>query len=157
MIDFNIIKIDKINFNLKKTNFYIKHDKKNIEFYVNDTINITPITCYKYKYNMLLKIDDNTKKLIEDIEEKFLNENNIKKENYIPIIKTNDNGNVIKVKILNRYKKVLVDCFDKYKEPILYTEIEKFTKMKCLIHISNFWNYNNKYGLLVFLKKIYIN
>jgi len=155
MIDFNLIKLDKINFNNKKTNYYIKHDNNNIEFYVKDTINITPVTSYNYKYNIILKIDENTKELIEQIENKFLTENNISRENYIPIIKQNDKGYVIKLKIMNRYKKVLFDCFDEDKDPISYTEIEKFTKNKCLIHISNFWNFNGKFGLLVYAKKFY--
>lgn len=156
MLDFKLINLDRINFNIKKTNFYIKYDKKkNVEFYVNKTINITPVTCFKYKYNIILKIDEETKKLIEQIENKFLEENYIKRENYIPIVKQNDKGFVIKLKIMNRYKKVIFDCFDEDKEPISYTEIEKFTKNRCLIHISNFWTYNGKCGLLVYAKKLH--
>ena len=154
MIDINIIKINKINFNLKKTNTYIKYNDKQLEFYVNDTINITPVSSFKNKYNIIIKIDEKTKNIIEEIENKFLNDNNIKKENYIPIIKQNDKGYVIKLKIMSRYKKVLINCFDEDKEPILYSDIEKFTKIKCHIHICNFWNFNGKYGLLIYAKKI---
>lgn len=155
MIDFKLINLDRINFNSKKTNFYIKHNEKNIEFYVNDTINVTPITCYYGKYNMIIKIDEQTKELIEKIENKFIEENNISKEDYIPIVKQNDKGFVMKLKVMNRYKKVILECFDEDKEPISYTEIEKLTKMRCAIHISNFWNYKGKYGLLVYAKKIH--
>lgn len=155
MLDFKLIKINKINFNIKKTNFFIKQENKKIEYYINDTINITEVSEYNNKYNIVIKINEETKDLIESIENKYIEENNIPRENYIPIIKENEKGSVIKLKIMNRYRKVLLDCYDEDKDPISYTEIEKYTKMRCAIHISNFWNYNGKCGLLVYAKKIY--
>lgn len=154
MLNINLYNIEKINFYKKKTNYYIKYDKNPVEFYINDTINITPITCYKNKYNIILKIDDKSKEIIENIENKFINRYSIDKNDYIPVIKNNEKGNVIKLKIMNRYKKLLIDLYDINKEPIMTTDLEKFTKVRCLINISNFWSFNEKYGLLVYCKKI---
>jgi hypothetical protein len=154
MLNINSYNIEKINFNKKKTNYYIKYDKKPIEFYVNNTINITEITSYKNKSNIIIKIDEKTKEIIENIENKFINQYYIDKNDYIPIIKNNEKGNVIKLKIMNRYQKLLIDLYDINKEPIVVNDLEKFTKIKCLIHIGNFWNYNEKYGLLIYCKKI---
>ena len=154
MLDRNLIKISKINFNKKKTNYYIKHDDKKMEFYIRDTINIFPISNYNKKYNLVIKIDDETKELIKNIENKFIEENKIERKNYIPIIKENDKGNIIKLKILYRYEKLVLECFNKNKEHIFYKDIDKHTKMDCLINICNFWNYNNKYGMIIYLTKI---
>ena len=154
MLDINIYNKSKINFNKKKTNFYIKHGDNKVSFYVNKTINITPINCYKNKYNILIKIDDRTKEIIQSIEEKYIEEMEIKKEDYIPIVKTNDKGNVVKLKVMNRYSKLIIDLFDEEKDPITQDELEVNSKIKCLIEISNFWNFNNKSGLLIYAKKI---
>ena len=154
MIDLNFINKKKINFNKKKTNYYVNYDNKSFEFYIKDTINIFPITNYGNKYNLVIKINDDIKQIIEDIENKFLVQHNIEKKNYIPIIKTNDKGNIIKLKIMYRMNKLILDCYNKDKQNILYSDIQKNTNIKCLVKISNFWNYNNKYGLLIYLKKI---
>lgn len=154
MIDRNVINIKKINFKKKFSNYYIKHNDNDIKFYIRNTINIFPITNKGNKYNLTIKLDDETKKIIEDIEKKFIEENDIDPDDYIPIIKTNDKGNIIKLKIMCRYNKLILNCVDKMKQPILYSDIEKYTKMVCKIHICNFWNYKGKYGLLVYVNGI---
>ena len=154
MLDINLFDIEQVIFRNKKTNFYIKQGKNKLVFYVRKTINITPITCYKYKYNIIIKIDERTKDIIEAIEEKFIQENNIKKENYIPIIKQNDKGFVIKLKIENRYNKITTELLDEDKDPMSYMDLEKMSKIDCVIDIRNFWNFNGKFGLLVYAKKI---
>jgi CRISPR/Cas system CMR subunit Cmr4 (Cas7 group RAMP superfamily) len=154
MIDRNIININKINFKKKFSNYYIKHDDNDIKFYIRNTINIFPITNRDNKYNLTIKLDDETKKIIEDIETKFIEQNNINEDDYIPIIKTNDKGSILKLKIMNRYNKLVLKCMDRFKQGILYSDIEKYTKMDCKIHICNFWNYKGKYGLLVYVNGI---
>ena len=154
MLDINSYKVSRINFNKKKTNFYIKHGDNKVSFYVNKTINITPINCYNNKYNILIKIDDRTKEIIESIEEKYIQDMEIKRADYIPIVKTNDKGNVVKLKVMNRYKKLIIDILDEEKDPITQYELEVNCKIKCQIEISNFWNFNNKSGLIIYAKKI---
>lgn len=155
MLDINLFDIEQVIFNNKKTNFYIKQSKNKIVFYVKKTINITPITCYKYKYNIIVKIDNRTKEIIESIEKKFIKEYKIKEEDYIPIIKQNEKGNVIKLKIENRYNKIITEILDEDKDAMCHGDLEQFSKINCAIDIRNFWNFNGKYGLLVYAKKIH--
>jgi hypothetical protein len=157
MIDKNIININKINFKKNFSNFYIKHNDNHIKFYIRNTINIFPITNKGNKYNLTIKLDEDTKKIIEKIEKKFIEENGINQDDYIPIIKTNDKGSIIKLKIMYRYNKLILKCIDRFKQEILYSDIEKYTNMDCKIHICNFWNYKGKYGLLVYLNEIKLN
>ena len=154
MLDVNTYKVNRINFNKKKTNFYVKHGDIKVSFYVNKTINITPISGYKGKFNIIIKIDDRTKEIIESIEEKYIQDMEIKRENYIPIIKQNKKGNVVKLKVMNRYNKLIIDLFDEERDPITQDELEVNSKIKCQIEISNFWNFNNKSGLIIYAKKI---
>jgi hypothetical protein len=143
--------IDKINFISKKSNFYPKYNNKKISFYIKDTFNVTPISEYKGKYNILVKMDENTKTFIKDIEKKFMEENNIDKDDYIPLYKEE----IIKLKIYNHYKKLSVEVFDEDKKMIGYQSLGKNSKIKCLIEINNFWNYNGKYGMIIYVKKIF--
>ena len=154
MLDINLFDIEKVNFKNRKTNYYIKQGKNKIVFYVRKALTVTPITCYKYKYNIIIKIDDRTKEIIESIEQKFIQHNDIKEKDYIPIVKTNDKGNVIKLKIENRYSKILTEVLDEDKDAMLYSDIESLEKIDCVIDIRNFWNFNGKFGLLVYAKKI---
>ena len=161
MLDINSYKINRINFNKKNTknpnfnDYNIIYGDKKVSFYIKKTINITPITCYKNKYNIIIKIDDESKQVIESIEEKYIVEMKINREDYIPIIKQNDKGSVIKLKVMNRYKKLEIDILDEEKDPITSDELEKNDKINCLIEISNFWNFNGKTGLIIYAKKIY--
>ena len=155
MLDINLFDIEQVSFRNKKTNYYVKQGKNKIVFYVRKTINITPITCYNYKYNIIIKIDDRTKEIIESIEKKFIAENKIKEEDYMTIIKQNDKGNVIKLKLENRYHRLTTELFDEDTDAMCSDDLEKFSKINCAIDIRNFWNFNGKYGLLVYAKKIY--
>ena len=125
-----------------------------VSFNVNKTINITPINCYKNKYNILIKIDERTKEIIQSIEDKYIQDMEIKRKDYIPIIKENDKGCVVKLKVMNRYRKLMIDLFDEEKDPITQDELEVNSKIKCQIEISDFWNFNGKSGLLIYAKKI---
>ena len=66
-------------------------------------------------------------------EDKYIEEMDIKREDYIPIIKQNSKGNVIKLKVMNRYKKLEIDILDEEKDPITHDELEKYDKINCLI------------------------
>ena len=154
MIDLNVYKVNRINFNKKKTNYYIRYGENKVSFYVNKTINITPISSYKGKCNIIIKIDERTKEVIESIEEKYIEEMGIKREDYIPIVKQNDKGCVVKLKVMNRYKKLIIDLFDEENDPMCQDELEVNSKIKCQIEISNFWNFNNKSGLIIYATKI---
>ena len=154
MLDINLFDIEKVSFKNKKTNYYVKQGKNKIVFYVRKTINVTPISEYKYKYNIIIKIDDRTREIIESIEQRFIQENNIKEEDYMRIVKQNDKGSVIKLKIENRYSKITTELVDEDNDAICVDELEALSKIDCVIDIRNFWNFNGKFGLLVYAKKI---
>ena len=156
MLDINLFDAEKVIFKNKKTNYYVKQGKNKVVFYVRKTINVTPITQKEdtNKFNIIIKIDDRTKEIIQSIEQKFIQENDIKEENYIPIVRQNDKGNVMKLKIENRYSKITTELLDEDKDAICVDELEALSKIDCVIDIRNFWSFNGKFGLLVYAKKI---
>ena len=48
---------------------------------------------------------------------------------------------------------MILDVFDKNKEYISYTDIEKYQKIQCLIEIDRIWEYNDKNGFIILVKK----
>jgi hypothetical protein len=156
MLDFNIITINKINFNLKrqrKKEFHIiKHDNNVITFYAKDTV----VTYHKYANSYGIKINDQIKKLIEEIENKFIKYNNITENQFNKTVKTNDKGNNIFVTTRKRGGKFVTEYYNEDKEPIMHDNIEVNDKVKCLISIEQVYcDKNNNYGLNIYVEKIY--
>lgn len=156
MLDFNLITLDKINFNLKRQRrkefHLINHGGKVITFYAKDTV----ITYHKYANSYGIKITDEVKKLIEGIENKFMGENNIAETRFNRTVKTNDKGNNMFVTTRKRGGKFVTEYFDEDKEPILHDNIEVNNKVKCLITIEQVYcDKNENYGLNIYTEKIY--
>jgi len=156
MFDINNYIDENLEIYEKNNNYYICYNKKKIQFYLKKSLTITEITEYKGKTNILVKIEDEYKIFLKKLEKKFLKKFNIEEENLISLIKENEKGNIIKLKINKRNKKIILDVFNKNKEHISYKDIEKYQKIRCLIEIDRIWNYNNKNGFIIIVKKIYI-
>jgi len=156
MFDINNYIEENLEIYEKKGNYFITYNKKKIQFYLKKSLTITEITEYKGKNNILVKIEDEYKNFFKKLENIFLKKFNIKKDNLITLIRENDKGNIIKLKINKRNKKIILDVFDKNQEYISYKDIEKYQKIRCLIEIDRIWDYNDKNGFIILVKKIYI-
>ncbi len=156
MFDINNYIDENLEIYEKKGNYFITYNKKKIQFYLKKSLTITEITEYKGKNNILVKIEDEYKIFLKKLEKIFLKKFNIEKDRLITLIRENEKGNIIKLKINKRNKKIILDVFNKNGEYISYDEIQKFQKIKCLIEIDRIWEYNKKNGFIVIVKKIYI-
>jgi hypothetical protein len=156
MFDINNYIEDNLEIYEKKGNYYITYNKKKIQFYLKKSLTITEISEYKGKINILIKIEDEYKNFFKKLEKIFLKKFNKEEEDLITLIRENDKGNIIKLKINKRNKKIILDVFDKNQEYISYKEIEKYQKIRCLIEIDRIWDYNDKNGFIIIVKKIYI-
>jgi len=96
------------------------------------------------------------KNFFKKLEKIFLKKFNIEEDNLITLIRENEKGNIIKLKINKRNKKIILDVYDKNQEYISYKDIEKYQKIRCLIEIDRIWDYNDKNGFIIIVKKIYI-
>jgi hypothetical protein len=155
MFDINNYIEDNLEMYENKGNYYITYNKKKIQFYLKKSMAITKISEYRGKINILVKIEDEYKIFFKKLENIFLKKYNIEKNNLISLIKENEKGSIIKLKINKRNKKMILDVYKK-EEPISYEDIEKFDKIRCLVEIDKIWNYNNKNGFLIIVKKINI-
>lgn len=140
----------------KKGNYFITYNKKKIQFYLKKSLTITEITEYRGKNNILVKIEDEYKDFLKKLEKIFLKKFNIEEDKLITLIRENEKGNIIKLKINKRNKKIILDVYDKNEEYISYKEIEKYQKIRCLVEIDRIWDYNDKNGFIIIVKKIYI-
>lgn len=156
MFDINNYKDENLEIYNKKGNYFITYNKKKIQFYLKKSLTITEITEYKGKINILVKIEDEYKLFFKKLEKIFLEKFDIDKNRLITLIKENEKGNIIKLKINKRNRKIILDVFDKNKEYISYEDIQKYQKIKCLIEIDRIWEYNEKNGFIVIVKEIYI-
>jgi len=156
MFDINNYIEENLEIYNKKGNYFITYNKKKIQFYLKKSLTITEISEYKGKINILVKIENEYKDFFKKLEKIFLKKFNIEEERLITLIKENEKGNIIKLKINKRNKKMILDVFDKSLEHISYKEIEKYQKIKCLIEIDRIWEYNEKNGFIIIVKKIYI-
>lgn len=156
MFDINNYIEENLEIYEKKGNYFITYNKKKIQFYLKKSLTITEITEYKGKNNILVKIEDEYKNFFKKLEKIFLKKFNIEEDNLITLIRENEKGNIIKLKINKRNRKIILDVFDKNQEYISYKEIEKYQKIKCLIEIDRIWDYNDKNGFIIIVKKIYI-
>jgi len=156
MFDINNYIEENLEIYEKKGNYFITYNNKKIQFYLKKSLTITKISEYKGKINILVKIENEYKEFFKKLEMIFLKKFNIEKNNLISLIKENEKGNIIKLKINKRNKKIILDVFDKSEEHISYEDIEKYDKVRCLIEIDRIWNYNEKNGFLIILKKINI-
>jgi hypothetical protein len=156
MFDINNYTEENLEIYEKKGNYFITYNKKKIQFYLKKSLTITEITEYKGKNNILVKIEDEYKIFFKKLEKIFLKKFNIEEDNLITLIRENEKGNIIKLKINKRNRKIILDVYDKNQEYISYKEIEKYQKIRCLIEIDRIWDYNNKNGFIIIVKKIYI-
>ena len=156
MFDINNYIEENLEIYEKKGNYFITYNKKKIQFYLKKSLTITEITEYKGKNNILVKIEDEYKNFFKKLEKIFLKKFNIEEERLITLIKENEKGNIIKLKINKRNKKIILDVYDKNQEYISYKDIEKYQKIRCLIEIDRIWDYNDKNGFIIIVKKIYI-
>ena len=156
MFDINNYIEENLEIYEKKGNYFITYNKKKIQFYLKKSLTITEITEYKGKNNILVKIEDEYKKFFKKLEKIFLKKFNIEEDNLITLIRENEKGNIIKLKINKRNRKIILDVYDKNQEYISYKEIEKYQKIRCLIEIDRIWDYNDKNGFIIIVKKIYI-
>ena len=156
MFDINNYIEENLEIYEKKGNYFITYNKKKIQFYLKKSLTITEITEYKGKNNILVKIEDEYKKFFKKLEKIFLKKFNIEEDNLITLIRENEKGNIIKLKINKRNRKIILDVYDKNQEYISYKEIEKYQKIRCLIEIERIWDYNDKNGFIIIVKKIYI-
>jgi len=156
MFDINNYIEENLEIYEKKGNYFITYNKKKIQFYLKKSLTITEITEYKGKNNILVKIEDEYKNFFKKLEKIFLKKFNIEEDNLITLIRENEKGNIIKLKINKRNKKIILDVYDKNQEYISYKDIEKYQKIRCLIEIDRIWDYNDKNGFIIIVKKIYI-
>lgn len=156
MFDINNYIEENLEIYEKKGNYFIIYNKKKIQFYLKKSLTITEITEYKGKNNILVKIEDEYKNFFKKLEKIFLKKFNIEEDNLITLIRENEKGNIIKLKINKRNRKIILDVYDKNQEYISYKEIEKYQKIRCLIEIDRIWDYNDKNGFIIIVKKIYI-
>tara|TARA_B110000285_G_C15140071_1_gene630124 strand:+ start:412 stop:882 length:471 start_codon:yes stop_codon:yes gene_type:complete len=155
MFDINNYIEDNLKMYENKGNYYITYNNIKIQFYLKKSLAITKISEYRGKINILVKIEDEYKDFFKKLENLFLKKFNIEKNNLISLIKENEKGSIIKLKINKRNKKMILDVY-KNEEPVSYEDIEKFDKVRCLIEIDRIWNYNDKNGFLIIVKKINI-
>lgn len=156
MFDIKNFTTDNIEITNNKGNYYVCYKNKKIQFYLKKCFTITEITHYKGNENILVKIEDEYKDFFKKIENFFIEKYNIDKKNFISLIRTNEKGSIIKLKIMKRYNKNEIEIFNKNNENILKNEIIKNINIKCLIEFDRFWNFNNKYGYIINIKKIYL-
>jgi len=156
MFDINNYIEDEIYFKKISGSKLVYYKNNKIQFYLKNCKNITRITEYKGKKNILVKIDDKYKNFFNTLEKKFLNEECKKEENMISLMKSNKNGTIIKLKVNKRNNRTYINIFDKYKDEITEDEFESNCNIDCLIEFDRFWEYNDKYGYIILVKKIYI-
>lgn len=139
--------------------FKILNNNKTISFYTTNVLSPFGIENIYNKY--ILKLDCNNKKIINMLEniEKIVKEKfNITDNNFKSIIRKNNNYNdIIICKLKSKKNKIIVkidynENSNNYLKSIY--DIDKNTYFKCLIEIEGLWNYNNKYGLTLIIKKI---
>lgn len=156
MFDIKNYKLEDINFKKYSTSDLVFYKKNKIQFYLKNSRTITGISEYKGKKNILVKIEDEYKKFFEIFEKNYIEQKNIDKSNFISLLKKNEKGTIIKLKInTNKYGKTYLDVYDENKEEILEEDIEKDQNVDVLIEIDRFWNFNGKTGYIVLVKKIY--
>lgn len=145
---------DEINFRDYRGNILVFYKKNKIQFYLKKSRTITGITEYNGKKNILVKIEEEYVKFFQNLEKKFLTEYNIEKKDFISLLKTNNSGSIIKLKINKRKNNSLINIYNEYDEEIIEDQLEKNENINCLIEIDRFWNFNKKYGYIVLVKKI---
>lgn len=146
---------DEIIFKDFKKSSLIFYKKNKIQFYLKNSRTITGISEFNGKKNILVKIDDEYKIFFEKLEKKYIETYNIDKSNFISLLKKNEKGTIIKLKVnTNKYKKTYINIYDENKEEILEEDLGKNQNIDCLIELDRFWNFNNKYGYIVLVKKI---
>lgn len=155
MLDIKNYKEDEINFKEYNSSDLVFYKEKKIQFYLKNSRTITEITEYKGKKNILVKIEDEYRDFFEKLEKNFIEKKNIDKKKFISLLKKNKNGTIIKLKVNQRYKKTYINIYDKHKEEILEEDLEKNENVDCLIEIDRFWSFNDSYGYIVLVKKIY--
>lgn len=155
MLDIKNYKRDEINFKRYRGSDLVFYNKKKIQFYLKNSRTITGITEYNGKKNILVKIEDEYKKFFEDLEKKFIEDFQIDKKNFISLLKKNDKGTIIKLKVnKNKYNKTYINIYDHNKEELLEEDLEKDENVDCLVEIDRFWNFNDSHGYIVLVKKI---
>lgn len=155
MFDINNYKEEDIILKKYNNSNIVFYKNKKIQFYLKNCRTITNITEYNNKKNILVKIDEKYKNFFEKLEKKYIEYKNIDIKNFISLMKKNDNGTIIKLKINKRYNKTYINIYDENKEEILEEDLDKNENVDCLIEIDRFWNFNDKYGYIIIVKKIY--
>lgn len=157
MLDIKNFIEEDINFKEYDTNNLVFYKNKKIQFYLKNCKNITEISEYQGKKNILVKINKEYENFFDFLEKKFLEEKKKDKKNFISLMKKNNNGTIIKLKVNKRREKSFINIYNKFKEEILEEELEKNNNIDCLIEIDRFWEYNGKIGYIIIVKKIYMN
>jgi hypothetical protein len=157
MFDINNYSDENFIFKNNKNNYYLTYKNKKIQFYLKKNLTITGITEYYNKENILVKIEKEYLNFLEKIEKIFIEKYNIDKKDFISLIKKNEKGGILKLKIKKIKNKRYIEVFDKNNNIILPESLEKNMKVKCLVEIDRFWNYNDKYGYIIIVKKINIH
>ena len=133
---------------------FYKNNK--IQFYLKKCKNITRIKEYQGKKNILVKIEEEYKNFFKKLEKKFLEKKNREDKDLISLMRTNKSGTILKLKVNKKRDKTYINVYNKFKEEIIEDELEKDSNIDCLIELDRFWEYNNKIGYIVIVKKIYI-
>lgn len=155
MLDIKNFKEDEINFKNNRGNDLVFYKNNKIQFYLKNSRTVTEITEYNGKKNILVKIEDEYTNFFEKLEKKYIEEYGIEKKNFISLLKKNDKGTIIKLKVnYNKYKKTYINIYDENKEEITEDDLEKDCNVDCVIEIDRFWNFNGKTGYIVLVKKI---
>ena len=157
MLDIKNFIEEDINFKEYDTINLVFYKNKKIQFYLKNCKNITEISEYQGKKNILVKINKEYENFFDFLEKKFLEEKKKDKKNFISLMKKNNNGTIIKLKVNKRREKSFINIYNKFKEEILEEELEKNNNIDCLIEIDRFWEYNGKIGYIIIVKKIYMN
>lgn len=154
MFDIKNYILEDIRFQKYSSSRLIFYKKNKIQFYLKKSRTITGITEYNGKKNILVKIEDEYRDFIEIIEKKYIEEYNIDEKNFISLLKKNKNGTIIKLKINKKKNNSLINIYDEHNEEILEEDLEKNQNVDCLIEMDRFWNYNDKCGYIILVKKI---
>ena len=156
MFDINNYIEDEIFLKDIKGGSLIFYKKNKIQFYLKKCKNITRITEYKGKKNILVKIEEEYKNFFKKLEKKFLEKNGREEKDLISLMRTNKSGTILKLKVNKRKEKTYINVYNKFKEEIIEDDLEKDSNIDCLIELDRFWEYNGKIGYIVIVKKIYI-
>lgn len=145
---------DEIFFKKYNKSILVFYKNNKIQFYLKNSRTITGISEYYGKKNILVKIEEEYVKFFKKLEEKFLTEYEVDEKDFISLMKTNNNGSIIKLKVNQRKNNSQINIYNEYDEEILEDDLEKNENVNCLVEIDRFWNFNQKYGYIVLVRNI---